>query len=201
MFMQDIRHFEPAQPVDLLARFLNRQPGGVAGATLIETEGGWRRADALLPGMRVATWDGGFRPLVAVDTARRHPAGRSLIRVPGGVLNNCGPVWLDPDQQVLIQSPVVAAVLEAEAALLPAAALKGYRGISRLAQPAPMGITTLRLAEDEVIFAASGLCLHCPAGQGADAGYHPALDLARGRDLMALIGCGALRLDELPRAA
>ena len=84
MFMQDIRHFEPAQPVDLLARFMNRQPGGVAGATLIETEGGWRRADALLPGMRVATWDGGFRPLVAVDTARRHPAGRSLIRVPGG---------------------------------------------------------------------------------------------------------------------
>lgn len=117
------------------------------------------------------------------------------------MLNNCGPVWLDPDQQVLIQSPVVAAVLEAEAALLPATALEGYRGITRLAQPAPMGITTLRLTEDEVIFAASGLCLGCPSGQGADAGYHPVLDLSRGRDLMALIGCGAMRLDELTRAA
>lgn len=197
MFMQDIRQFEAAVPVP----GLSRPQAGLPGATLVETATGWRPAAALCPGDRIATWDGGYRPLVAVRARQIRPEGLTMIRVPGGALNNCAQVWLRPDQQVLIRSPFVGAVLEAEAVLLPAAALAGFRGIDCGAPEAPLTLVALQFASDEVIFAATGLALLCPAEAAAapggprDSGYHPRLDAARGRDLMALIAGGAMTSD------
>jgi hypothetical protein len=209
MFMPNVRQFEAAQPVATpLRRMLSALPAGISGATLIETATGWQRAETLKPGDRLATWDGGFRPVLSAETERLNPFESTyLIRVPGGSLNNCRTVWLRPGQHVLIRSPHAAAVLEAEAVLLPATALTGYRGIVSERLTAAVTATTLRFAEDEVIFAASGLCLHCGAEAGpaigtqAECGYLPVLDAARGRDLMSLIGTGALTTAELARAA
>jgi hypothetical protein len=209
MFMPNVRQFEAAQPIDTPSnRTVSAPRAGIRGATLIETAEGWRPAETLRPGDSLATWDGGFRPVLSVQSECLQPfADEHLIRVPAGVLNNCGTVWLRNGQFVLIRSTQAAAVLDAEAVLLPAAALTGYGGIKRVPLPGSVTAITLRFAEDEVIFAASGLCLHCAsvAGSavepGADCGYLPVLGVDRGRDLMALIGAGALNTADLPRAA
>lgn len=206
MFMQHIRQFERAEPVRPLDHLLARLPrrDGLPGATLVETVTGWRRADSLRPGDRVATWDGGLRELQALHSGWMEP-GETLVRVPGGALDNCGEVWLSAGQLVLIRSPFAAAVLDAEAVLLPAAALAGCRGIS-LAMPAKtQDLVSLHFDADELIFAASGLCLHAAPENGAPLadtlGYLPVLTAERGRDLMALIGAEAMTTAELARAA
>lgn len=209
MFMQDIRQFDRAEAVhslkDLFApRHLPHK--GIPGATLIETATGWRPADTLRPGDLIATWDGGFRPLTSVRAERVALGhGTTMVRVPGGVLNNCRPVLLTAAQLVLIRSPYVAAVLDAESVLLPAESLAGYRGVTKAAGHSAMTLVALHFEEQELVFAASGLTLHCPTEGGAtprgSLGYLPILDEARGRDLMALIGAEAMTTAELARAA
>ncbi len=209
MFMPNVRQFEAAHPVAASRGHpLAALPAGIPAATLIETAQGWRRAGTLKPGDSLATWDGGLRPVLSVRTECVQPGfAHHLIRVPGGVLNNCGTVWLRPGQFVLIRSGQAAAVLDAEAVLLPAAALTGYRGIAPVPLPGLVTAITLNFADHEVIFAASGLGLHCAAADGSapgtltECGYLPVLDLARGRDLMALIGSEALTTADLRTAA
>lgn len=209
MFMQDIRQFDRAEAIgpltDLLAA--HRPPqAGIPGGTLIETATGWRPAETLRPGDRIATWDGGFQPLASVRAER--PAsvnGATMVRVPGGVLNNCRSVWLTPTQLVLIRSPYATAVLDADSVLLPAASLAGYRGASTVARRNTLNLVALHFEEDEIVFATSGLPLHCPREGGAlpidSFGYLPVLGVARGRELMALIGAEAMTTADLPRAA
>lgn len=206
MFMQHIRQFDRAEPVCPMDSLLARRPRreGIPGATLVETATGWQRADTLRPGDRVATWDGGLRELLALHSGRMQPGG-TLVRVAGGALDNCSEVWLSAAQMVLIRSPFAAAILDAEAVLLPAAALAGFRGISLARPAAAPNLVSLHFATDELIFAASGLCLHCGTEDSAPLadtlGYLPVLDAARGRDLMALIGAEAMTTADLPRAA
>ncbi len=209
MFMPDVRQFEAARSIEPTRRRpAVSMPTGIPGATLVETAQGWRAAEALRPGDRLATWDGGWRPVLSVRAERLQPSGaEALIRVPGGALDTCRTVWLRAGQHVLIRAPQAAAVLDAEAVLMPAAALTGHRGIAAVPLVAALNVVTLHFAEDEMIFAASGLCLHCaaedgPALRGRDhCGYIPVLDLARSRDLMALIAAGAMSTADLARAA
>lgn len=209
MFMPNVRQFESAHPVTApRVPPFTALPAGIPAATLVETAQGWRPAGMLKPGDRLATWDGGLQPVLSVRAECLQPGlAEHLIRVPGGVLNTCGTVWLRPGQLVLIRSAQAAAVLDAEAVLLPAAALAGYRGIAPVPLPGPVTAITLRFAEHEVIFAASGLGLHCAAAEApaagalTECGYLPVLDVARGRELMALIGTGALTTADLPCAA
>lgn len=209
MFMQDIRQFDRAEAV------LTRSPAfaapglsqpGIPGATPIETATGWRPAETLRPGDLVATWDGGFRALASVRAERAGPGnGGMMVRLPGGALNNCRSVWLTPAQLVLIRSPFVSAVLDAESVLLPAASLAGYRGASMVARRSTLNLVGLHFDEEELIFAASGVALYCPTVSGTvpdhSFGYLPVLDAARGRDLMALIAAGAMSSSELRRVA
>lgn len=209
MFMPDVRQFETARSIEPThRRSAVPMPNGIAAATLVETAQGWRAAGTLRPGDRLATWDGGWRPLLSVRAERLQPWGaEALIRVPGGTLDTCGTVWLRAGQHVLIRAPQAAAVLDAEAVLVPAAALTGHRGIAAVPRVAALNVVTLHFAEEEMIFAASGLCLHCAAEDGPApetreaCGYVPVLDLARGRDLVALIGAGAMSTADLARAA
>lgn len=209
MFMQDIRQFNRAEavlPSNPLVAPRRLPQAGIPGATPIETVTGWQPAETLRPGDRVATCDGGFRPLAALRAERLVAgAGAGMVRVPGGVLNNCRDVWLTPGQLVLIRSPYAAAVLDADSVLLPAVALLGYRGISLRAVPGALTLVALHFEEEELVFAASGLTLHCPTEGGpvpaGTFGYLPVLDAARGSDLMALIGAEAMTTAELSRAA
>lgn len=212
MFMQDVTSFRPAGKIALSLPGLDLGPdvfsAGIVAGSLVETEAGWRAAGTLAPGTRVATWDGGFRPLVAVERRSLWPAaGIEVIDVPGGALDTCTGFALLPGQHVFLASAIAEAVLGAAGALLPAAALAGHAGITRRPLRRPAEAVRLRFAGEEIVYVNSGALVHCPAGPcGARAsarpsGFFEVLDEGRARAMLALVADGALSSDRIGRAA
>ena len=200
MFMHNADAFLDARPIAVFTPApAGAAAAGIAGGTLIGTPAGWRAARTLRPGMLVHTLDGGVRPLA--DVLHR-PAGadEAAIRVPGGALSNCGDLWLMPRQDVVIESPVLRAVLGVPQALVAAEELEGLLGCRRV-RGWPEGVVTLRCAGDEIVFANSGALLRCEgAGTGRQAGFER-LSGGRVRALAELIEAGALSLADLRCAA
>lgn len=184
MFMQDAARFiaDPAQP----AVAPNRT--GLLSATLVETETGWRPAGDLRRGDRVHTFDGGLRPLVAMDRDWLD-AGTDLIRLPGGVLGNAADQMLLPGQHLMIDTWDMAEVIDAPVALIPAEALAGLGGSARSLTGRPAEVVIPVFQTDEVIYANGGLLMHCPGiatgPHGApDDGYFARLGVAQARAVM-----------------
>ncbi len=189
MFMQDATRFA-ADATILTARTLAApvQTGLVAG-TLVETATGWRIVETLRRGDLLQTFDGGLREVVAIDHNWLMPGcDTTLIRLPGGALNNCADLALLPGQHLMIDT--WDAAITAVTALIPAEALAGLHGSTRHTITAPVEVITPLFAEEEVIYANGGLLLHCPGiadGPGATPadgfftvlGRHAALTLLR----------------------
>ncbi len=176
---------------------------GLCSTTLVATEQGWVAAAALRPGDRVVTFDSGLQTLRAVRT---EPLDRSLppaarpLRVPAGALGNRGALTLLPGQSVLIESDAAEALYGDPFALVPAAALDGWKGIARVAPEDGMACVTLDFDGDEIVYAEGMALIHCPrltplivasaeelilAGSG---GQYRALPPAQGRALVAAMG-------------
>ena len=210
MFMQNATTFRAAEKIALSLHGLNlgadATATGILAGSLVETEAGWRPVETLARGTCLATYDGGFRPVVRVE---RHPlwpaAGGEVIHVPGGALDTCAGFSLLPGQHVFIVSAVAEEVLGAEGALVPAAALAGHVGITRQRLARPAEVLSLHFAAEEIVYVNSGALIHC-AAEGArpgarHAGYFEVLDEGRARAMLALIAGGALSTAALGRAA
>ena len=191
MFMPSTSAFANADRAVLNVLPPLRLAAGLTTGSLIETAAGWRAVETLVPGDRVQTFDGGLRAIRRV--ARRGlPLGpKALVRVPGGVLNACADLLLTRDQAVLLDTPEAAVLLGNPLTLVPAAALVGHRGIGWKAARSPAALFSLLFDEEEVVFVNSGMLIHCPAD--AAPSFFPALDAARGADLVALIGADVWR--------
>lgn len=210
MFMQNATSFRAAEKIALSLHGLNLAPGfpstGILAGSLVETEAGWRPVETLAGGIRVATYDGGFRPVVRVERHHLWPAAEAeAVHVPGGALDTCAGFSLLPGQHVYLTSAVVEEVLGAEGALVPAASLAGHAGITRAPLPRPTEVLSLHFAAEEIVYVNSGALVHCPA-EGArrgvpQAGYFEVLAEDRARVMVALIAEGALSTAELGRAA
>ncbi len=217
MFMQDATSFRVAERIALSLHGLtlagpnlrsDASGAGILAGSLVEAETGWRPVETLARGIRVATYDGGFRPLTGVGRRRLWPAaGIEVIHVPGGTLDTCSGFDLLPGQHVFLASAVAEAVLGAEGALVPASALAGHAGITRRPLARPAEVITLRFAGEELVYANSGALVHCAAelpGARQDAigaGFFEVLDEDRARSMLALIAEGALTTAEIGRAA
>lgn len=190
MFMQDFTRLTPieafpAHPVTT----------GLAAGTPIESAQGWCPVETLQPGMRVQTLDGGLRRIVAMDRTWVLPAMEAhVLHLPGGAFGNCADLVLLPDQHLLIDltpdDHVAADLPDALAVLIPAAALEGHARAVRTVQRRPLEVVTLVFAEEELVWAASGLLLHCPGttrGAGAlpDGETFPRLATPLARRLLA----------------
>jgi hypothetical protein len=164
MFMQDFTRFAP------FAGVLPALPvtSGLAAGTPVETRNGWRAVETLRPGDAVQTLDGGLARIAAMDRTWLLPAMQgAVLDLPGGAFGNCADLTLLPDQHLLLDldpadAPMVG-LPDALAVLMPAQAFEGYRGITRRTVRAPLEVVTLMFAEEELVWAASGLLLHCPA--------------------------------------
>ncbi|MES2145488.1 MAG: Hint domain-containing protein, partial [Pseudomonadota bacterium] len=101
MFMQDATRFalDAATPIAGLAPLT-----GLTAGTLVETSTGWMPAESLRIGTGVYTVDGGQRPVLAL-TRDVVPAGSLLVRLPGGSFDNCSPLDLLPDQDLVLDHP------------------------------------------------------------------------------------------------
>lgn len=178
-----------------------RDAGLIAG-TLIETAAGWRRAELLRVGDHVQTYDGGLRQLRRVErtyygAAQGGFALEAILQVPGGALDNCEEMFVMPDQMLMISSQVAADLLGTPSVLLPASALAGYRGITRVLPKGLIEAITLGFDDEEVIYANSGLLAHCATGAaGAATDFFTTLDHGRGVALVSLLGKNSDVLDQ-----
>jgi hypothetical protein len=156
---------------------VNQSEGIIAG-TRIATEMGWRPVEGIVAGDRVMTFDHGPRPVVAVKRMQLWLGSNSCPRhlqplaVPVGALGNATAMLLLPEQTVLVESDMAEAVFGDPFALIPAAALEGYRGIDRITPHQKVEVVVLEFDRDEVIYANGTGMIHC---NSVDAGSLSAL--------------------------
>jgi hypothetical protein len=193
MFMHHSQSFCDMTPVKLgvphPAAAPAAAPGGLSAACLVETEAGWRPVGTLRPGVRIATYDGGFAPVREIRRTRRASGDRAAVAIPGGALGNCSDAIVAPGQLLVISTGVAADVLGVLDVLVPAACLVGWRGIRRV-HSTPPGTLTLVFEQAEIVYANSGVLALCPGVSGT-ATYIPELDPARADALVALLRAGA----------
>ncbi len=176
---------------------------GLLAGTALATPDGWRRVEDIGPGDMLLTFDGGPRRVQAVQSAlveagrARWPSAHWPLTVPPGVLGNRDRFRLLPDQAVLLDCDLAEDMFGDPFVLIPAAALHGWRGIApEPPEPRELVMTPV-MAEDEVIYAAGGALVWCPADlpaglpmgvvlRGDRAGYAP-LSLASARELLACL--------------
>ncbi|EEW24114.1 Hint domain-containing protein [Rhodobacter ferrooxidans] len=168
MFMQDISRTSLHTAVAAPAAHAKTAPqtrlfSGLTAGTLVETATGWRGVETLRSGDRVQSFDGGLRQVVGLDRGWLLPGEAALLLVPGGAFDNCTDLTLAPDQHLLIDTEGDAELPDDAMALIPAAALVGFRGTSRLTKHQPVELITPLFADVEAIWTNSGTLLHCPA--------------------------------------
>lgn len=174
---------------------------GIAGGTLIATDKGWRAVETLSRGDRVLTFDNAAERVL--DIARKVlwqgpgicPRALWPLAVPAGVLGNRKAMLLLPDQNVMIESDLAEMLFGDPFALIPAAALEGFRGITRICPHGRVEVVSIRFAEDQVVYANGAGMLHCGSIEGLGltldfvitAGAYVPLTLERARRLIALM--------------
>lgn len=190
MFMQDI--------VKLTTAFtrITPRPGrlqslpvttGLVAGTLVETTTGWQDVTRLRIGDSVQTLDGGLSRILGLDRRVLKPEPEtSLIRIPGGCHDACSDVLLMPGQHVLKDTLEDDACHGAPFILVPAFAMTVDSLVTRHFPDAPVEVITPLFADEEVIFANSGVLLHCPgivdgAGHAPLDSFFPRLDSQQAR--------------------
>lgn len=154
----------PTRDSPLLLTTPRAMPSGLLAGTLVETATGWHGIETLQPGQQVQTLDGGLVALQRVDRHRVQPNGRaSLIHLPGGCLDACSDLTLLPGQHLLVDTLDDRLLAGAPFVLVPALALLALDGPRRYRPETGFEVITLRFAEEEVVFAQSGVLFHCPA--------------------------------------
>ncbi len=137
---------------------------GLIAGTLVEGATGWMPVEDLRIGDAVHSYDGGLARVLGLDRQWLMPApGAYLLHVPGGAMDNCSDLKLLPGQNVLVDTLGHADFPDDIVVLVPALALEGVRGTTRLRIEKPLELITPRFANDEAIFVNSGTLLHCPA--------------------------------------
>ncbi|WP_102106972.1 Hint domain-containing protein [Oceaniglobus roseus] len=140
---------------------------GLTAGTRVATATGWRPVEAVTVGDRVLTFDAGLQLVTAVervwfDGTGAMAAAQKPLRVPPQALGNHAEMVLLPDQPVIFEADCAEELFGDPFALLPAAALEGYRGIERFRPVDPLEIVSLSFESDQVVFANLGALFFCP---------------------------------------
>lgn len=188
MFMKDFtRTAQAALAAELVAAPVT---SGILAGTLVETAQGWQPVETLRMGDLVQSFDGGLAKVLGVDRRiLRAEMGQALILVPGGAFDTCADLHLLPGQHVLIDTLEDAALPDDVMVLVPALALEGRSGCSRRYALRDIEVITPMFACEEIVWANSGLLIHCPdiatgAGRRPASDFFPRLDLAAARALL-----------------
>jgi len=174
---------------------------GIVSGVRVATAMGWRPIEAIAVGDRVLTFDGGLQ--VVTQVQRKFlwtgtgdcPRQFWPLEVPKGALGNREVMSLLPRQPVMLESDAAEQTLGDPFALIPAEAMDGMNGITRVPPRGPVAVVVLQFAEDQIVFANSGALFFCPAArdlvsdvfnEGLGCGYQ-ILPLDKARALAALI--------------
>lgn len=149
-------------------RLVNTGSGGLLAGTHVASNLGWRPVEALAVGDKVLTFDHGMQPITELyrETSVTGDGAVSSLRapiyIPADALNNRAPMWMMPDQGVLVESDVIERQFGEPFAVVPACTLDGYRGISRVPPATRMELVLPRFADDQVIYIEAGALGYCP---------------------------------------
>lgn len=142
---------------------------GILAGTPIATPQGWRLVESLRQGEMVLTINAGAQRLAWLkrlpprEGSELWPRAHWPLQVPVGALDNLVPLRLLPDQPVLIESDAADTIHGDPFVLIPALALLGYRGIELCPPPAGKAAFRLGFSCDQIVYAARGAWLGCPA--------------------------------------
>jgi len=105
------------------------------------------------------------------------------------VLDTCSDVQLLPGQHLLVDTLGDASLPDDAFALIPALALEGRMGCARRYALRAVEVITPMFATEEILWANSGLLIHCPgiaegAGRRPASDFFPRLDVACARALL-----------------
>lgn len=189
MFMQDLTTFAPELSVLVPQPRITARPAlsGMVSGTLVESDTGWQRVETLAPGARIQTLDGGLSRLLRLARRMIRPSDDVLlIHLPGGCLDACSDLTLLPGQHLLIDTLDDDSLGGAPFALVPALALLALNGPRRIRPAAPVEVVTPLFAEEEGIYAQSGVLFHCPSlidgpQRYPEDSFFPTLELVQAR--------------------
>ena len=189
MFMQDLTTFAPELSVLVPQPRIPARPAlsGMVSGTLVESDTGWQRVETLAPGARIQTLDGGLSRLLRLARRMIRPSDELvLIHLPGGCLDACSDLTLLPGQHLLIDTLDDDSLGGAPFALVPALALLALNGPRRIRPSAPVEVVTPLFADEEGIYAQSGVLFHCPSlidgtQRYPEDSFFPVLDLGPAR--------------------
>jgi Hint domain len=185
---------------------------GLLADTPVATPGGWRRAIDLRAGDAVLSFEHGPQRIERLEQSLIITPAKRLVRLPAWALDNRADLVLLPEQMVLIEADLAEALYGDPFALIPAAALEGWRGIACLPPVPELVVVRLTFSVPEVIYASRGLLLACQVSEATSVLPlpDPLLDpvpytLAQARHLVACLMAedlgGALRAPHPPQAA
>ena len=142
---------------------------GLVAGTRIATNIGWRAAEAIAPGDQVLTFDGGMQVVrritrsVLWSSPRNCPEYLWPLEVPAGALGNQRAMLLLPEQNVMVESDAAEEMFGDPFVMIPATALNGFCGITRVKPHNEVVVYTLHFDQEQVVFACSGALFHCPS--------------------------------------
>ncbi len=143
------------------------QTGFIAGTHVVSNLG-WQTVEKLHVGDKVLSFDNGMQPIADIQhdirhvPARLHHTDQCPVLIPEGALRNRRPLWLMPDQGIVVESDIVMDDMGDPFAVVPAKALLGHRGITLAPLGEQINVTTLAFRNDEAIYVEGGLLAHCP---------------------------------------
>lgn len=141
---------------------------GLVAGTRVATRMGWRPVEAIAVGDGVLTFDHGLQTVLEVrreaiwSGTTECPEHLWPLLVPANALGNLKETYLLPEQHVLVESDAAEDILGDPFAMLPAAALEGFRGIARKDPEDLIEVVTIQFRRDEVVFANIGALFFQP---------------------------------------
>lgn len=142
---------------------------GLISGTRVATNIGWRSVEAIAPGDHALTFDGGMQVVRRITRSVLWSSPSSCpehlwpLNVPVGALGNQQEMYLLPEQNVMLESDAAEDCFGDPFALIPAAALNGFRGITRVKPHEKIVVYTLHFDQEQVVFACSSALFHCPS--------------------------------------
>lgn len=190
MFMKDFIHSPAAATVTAADRRARPVSSGILAGTLVETATGWRAVETLRIGDLVQSFDGGLVKVLSVHRRiLRAELAQAIVAVPGGALDTCADLSLLPGQHLLIDTLADPDLPDDAFVLIPAVALEGHRGCTRRHALREIAVATPLFATEEILWANSGLLIHCPGiAEGPDtppdSDFFARLDVTAARALL-----------------
>jgi len=146
---------------------LDARTSGLVAGTKVATRAGWTAIENVQAGQQILTFDGGLQTVLSVTRhvlmADMKSAASWPLNVPAGALGNLEDMTILPHQPVVIECDLAEDLTGDPFALIPAASLEGYRGITCDRPSEWVEVIQLHFAQDEIVFANIGALFLCRA--------------------------------------